>query len=177
MAAHAKTEISRWATSRSGKGEPVIIEGKYYKLRGLTATTTNNLAVGDLVVFTANTVDELAYCADNTFPIGIVLDTAHNWAELEVNNPGVALTKELYFNDSSLIDIGIPLPGTIISVKIPATIAIEVGTPLMAGATGAVALGDDSSHNIGRALVYNTSGTGTDCIAMMWGGATLATKT
>jgi len=177
MAAHAKTEISRWATSRTDKTCPVIIEGKYYKLRGLTATTTNHVAIGDLIVFTANKVDEIEYCADNTNPIGIVLDTAHNWAELEVNNPGVALTKELYFNDTSLIDIAIPLPGTIVSVKIEADTALEVGSPMMAGATGAGTVGDDTSPNIGKSLVYNTSGSGTDAVAMMWGNCTLTTKT
>lgn len=176
MGVHAKTEISRWATSRTDKTAPVIIEGKYYKLGGLTATTTNHVAIGDLVVFTANTVDEIEYCADNGFPIGIVLDSAKNWASLEANNAGTTLTKELYFNDTSLIEIAIPLPGTIVSVKIEASTTLEVGTPMMAGATGAAIQGDDSSHNIGRSLVYNTSGTGTDSVAMYWGGVTLSTK-
>jgi hypothetical protein len=176
MAAHAKTEIARWATSRSVKTAPVIIEGQYYKIGGFTATTTNHVAIGDLVVMTANKVDEIEYCADNGHPFGIVLDSAHNWAELEVNNPGVALTKELYFNDTSLIDVAIPLPGTIISVKVEATQAFQVWGPCMAGATGSVVPGDDTSHNIGHALVYYTSGTGTDAIAMYWGSCSLSTK-
>ena len=176
MAVHAKTEISRWATSRTDKTAPVIIEGEYYKLRGLTATTTNHVAVGDLIVFTANTVNEIEYCADNGNIVGIVLDSAHNWAEIEVNNAGSALTKELYFNDSSLIDIAIPKPGTIVSCKIEASSATEVGSMLKAGATGACIAGDDTSPNFGRALVYNTSGSGTDSIAVLWGSATLTTK-
>ena len=176
--AHAKTEIARWATSRTDKTAPVIIEGKYYIVRGFTATTSNHVAIGDLVVMTANTVNEIEYCADNTHPFGIVLDTAHNWAELEVNNPGVALTKELYFNDTSLIDVGIPLPGTIVSVKIEASgTALEVWSPLMAGATGAAILGNNTSPHIGHALVYYTNGTGTDAVAMYWGSCSLATKT
>lgn len=176
--AHAKTEIARWATSRTDKTAPVIIEGKYYIVRGFTATTTNHVAIGDLVVMTANKVDEIEYCADNTHPFGLVLDTAHNWAELEVNNPGVALTKELYFNDTSLIDVGIPLPGTIVSVKIEASgTALEVWSPLMAGATGAAILGNNTSPHIGHALVYYTNGTGTDAVAMYWGSCSLATKT
>ena len=176
--AHAKTEIARWATSRSVKTAPVIIEGPYYIARGFTATTTNHVAIGDLVVMTANTVNQIEYCADNGHPFGIVLDTAHNWAELEVNNPGVALTKELSFNNTSLIDVGIPLPGTIVSVKIETSgTALEVWSPLMAGATGAAILGDDSSHNIGHALVYYTNGTGTDAVAMYWGSCSLSTKT
>jgi hypothetical protein len=126
---------------------------------------------------TANKVDEIEYCADNGYPFGIVLDSAHNWAELEVNNPGVALTKELYFNDTSLIDVAIPLPGTIVSVKIEASLALEVWTPMMAGATGAAIAGDDTSPNIGHSLVYNTSGDGTDAIAMYWGSCSLRTKT
>jgi len=175
--AHTKTEVSRWATSRSDKTAPVIIEGKYYKLGGFTATTTNHVAIGDLVVMTANKVDEIEYCADNTNPFGIVLDSAHNWAELEVNNPGVALTKELYFNDTSLIDVAIPLPGTIVSVKIEASgPAFEFWGPLKAGATGSAYQSDDTSHVIGHGLAYVTAGTGTDAVAMYWAGCSLSTK-
>ena len=141
-----------------------------------TATTTNHVAVGDLVVVTANTVNELEYCADNGNPFGIIPDTKHNWAGIEANNAGSTLTKELYFTDTYDLDVAMPIPGTIISCKIEASSATEFGAPVMAGATGACAAGDDSSPNFGKSLVYNTSGTGTDAIACYWGGVTLTTN-
>jgi len=177
MVVHIKTEIKRWATSRSDVTAPIIIEGKYYKVGGFTATTTNHVAIGDLVDMTANTVNEIEYTTAGDHPFGLVLDTAHNWAELEVNNPGVALTKELYFNDTSLIDVGIPLPGTIVSVKIEATCGLQVWGPMKSGATGAGHVGADDAHQIGHSLVYNTSNTGTDSCAMYWGSCSLSTKT
>jgi len=176
--AHVKTERSRWATSRTDKTAPIIIEGPYYLLSGFTATNTNTVAIGDLVVATANTVNQIAYCTDNTHPFGIVPDTVHNWAGIEANNPGVALTKELYFTNTVDIDVAMPIPGTIISVKIEASAsAYQFWSPLMAGTTGAAILGDDTSHNIGHSLVYNTNGTGTDAGAVYWGSCSLSTKT
>lgn len=175
--AHTKAERSRWATSRSDKTAPIIIEGPYYLLNGWTATTTNHVAVGDLVVITANKVDELEYCADNTSPFGIIPDTVHNWAGIETNNPNVALTKELYFTDTWDLDVAMPIPGTIISCKIEAALDLQFWSPLMAGATGATVIGDDTSPNFGHSLCYVVTGTGTDAIAAYWGAASLTTKT
>lgn len=176
MAAHVKTEIAMWATGAS-MTYPVIIDGPYYVFYA-TATTTNHVAIGDLIVITANKVDEIEYCADNGHVVGIVLDSAHNIAELLKNQTrGTAPTKDLYFNDTSIIEVAIPLPGTIVSCKVSATVALEVGSNVMAGTTGALAVADDSSPAFGLSLVYNTSGTGTDYVAVLWGSTTLLTKT
>lgn len=178
--AHVKTEISRWKTS-SSLSDPVIMKGKLnedYFLLPVTCTTTNHVAIGDLVVMTANTVNEVEYCADNGVVIGIVPDTVKNRKALAVNNPGVELTKALFFNDTEEIEIAIPINPIVVSMKIEATTALEVGSPLMAGATGAATVGDDTSPNFGISLVYNTSGTGADYIAgIMMPGISLRTKT
>ena len=174
--AHAKTEVNLWATG-SDISFPVIMEGPYHIFYA-TPTTTDHVAIGDLIVITANTVDEIEYCADNGKVIGIIPDSVWNRkAVLKNQAVGTALSKALKFNASIKIEVAIPLPGTIVSVKIAASRALEFGTNMMAGAVGQANVGDDSSPAFGYSLVYNTSGTGTDYVAVLWGSTTLLTKT
>ena len=179
--AHAKTEIPSMKTSRTDLTAPVIMMGKAgvdYVLHKCKAQTTNHVAIGDLVVWSTfpTTVE---YCADNGLVIGIVPNTAFNLRALAVNNPTTQpLTKELFFDATETIEVALPIHNILVSAKVEASSAITAGECLMAGATGAIVANDDSSVGCGVAMAANTSGTGTDCIAMvLCPGNTLSTKT
>lgn len=168
--AHVKTELGQLMTSRTDMASPIIMIGKKgedYLIVDALAATTNHVAIGDLVVWTTFPT-AIEYCADNGHVIGIVPDTAKNRAALSVNNPGVELTKELFFDNVEPIEVCVPFKPIVVSSKVGASLgAIVAGEAVMAGATGAHIAGDDTSPACGVALYGNTNGTGTEAGAII----------
>jgi len=167
--AHAKTEINQFKTSRTDTNSPIILIGKKgidYVLVNTKAATTNHVAIGDLVVWSTFPT-EIEYCAATNHVVGIVPNTTENWASLAVNNPSVALTRELFFDATETIQVAIPIKPIVVSAKVTATTAIVAGSAVMAGTTGAIDPQDESSPTCGVALFGNTSGSGTDAGAII----------
>ena len=167
--AHAKTEIKQFRTSRTDTNAPVILIGKKgidYVLVDTIAATTNHVAIGDLVVWSTFPT-EIEYCAATNHVIGIVPNTAENWASLAVNNPSVALTRELFFDATETIQVAVPIKPIVVSAKVEINQAIAACDAVMAGATGSIVAQDESSPTCGVALFANTSGTGTDAGAII----------
>lgn len=166
---HVKTELAQFMTSRTDMTSPIIligIKGEDYLLVKVKAATTNHVAIGDLFVWSDFPIT-VEYCADNANVAGIVPNTAFNLKALAVNNPGVALTKELYFDGTETFEVCIPYKSILVSSKVEISSAITAGEAVMAGATGAHIANDDSSPTCGVALYSNTSGSGTDAGAII----------
>jgi len=169
MVVHVKTELNQFRVSRTDNNSPIILIGKKgidYVLVDTIAATTNHVAIGDLIVWSTFPT-EIEYCAATNHVVGIVPDTAENWASLAVNNPGVALTKELLFDATETIQIAIPIKPIVVAAKVTATTAITAGEAVMAGATGSIDPQDESSPTCGVAVFGNTSNTGTDSGAII----------
>jgi hypothetical protein len=160
---------------------PVIIKGKegyHYYLMRMSIVTTNQCHIGCLVSCPTTSVTTVEYSADGEMPIGIIPDTPFNIKQVQLGNAGSALARTLTFKTGYLdVDVAVLLPGCIVSCLVAASndldISIAANANVEVGGTGYIKKFANGPV-IGRALVYNTSGTGTDWVAVMWGAGMFA---
>lgn len=167
--AHAIVQRTEWKTG-SGLTYPVIIDGPYYKVSA-TPVAAATIYIGAGVFFTAGVVTTVTITTGGSLIMGVVMNTQHNRAMLAKNQTsGTTLTKDLFFGTSYAIDIAIPLPGCIVSMKLKASMGanLEIGTGLTTDVLGGLMDQENTEICVARSLVTYNTGTGVVWIAVYW---------
>ena len=167
--AHSITHRTEWKTG-SGLTYPVIIDGPHYKISAIPAAAAT-IYIGAGVYFTAAAVTTVTVSTAGSLVMGVVMNTQHNRAMLAKNQTsGTTLTKDLFFGTSYAIDIAIPLPGCIVSMKLKTSMGgnLEIGTGLAPDVLGGVMDQANTELCLGRSLVTYNTGTGVVWIAVYW---------
>lgn len=134
-------------------------------------TTGTNCKIGLFVNIEANDLAEVDVAAANGVAYGLIPDSTFNRRQISIHNTtGVVAdwSYDLAFADSTDIEIIIPINNLVVRAVVAASQAITPQSGLESEGSGLVGLAATGGITIGRALVINTSGTGTQVIAMIW---------
>lgn len=176
--AHTVTHRTEWKTG-AGLTYPVIIDGPYYQISA-TPAAAGTIYIGAAIFFTAAAVTTVTIATADSLVMGVVMNTQHNRGMLAKNQvSGTVLTKDLFFGTSYAIDIAIPLPGCIVSMKVKDSMGgnLEIGTGLTSDVLGGVMDQANTELCLGRSLVTYNTGTSVVWIAVYWVCGSIAVGT